>query len=77
VVYYFYLDLYIYFGFPLARLKWRILLKSVRLPLQMPGGNAHEGVCIAAGVAAVGGCEQIKENGVCCGAGYLIGDGTD
>jgi hypothetical protein len=33
-VYYFYLDLYIYFGFPLARLKWRILLKSVRLPLQ-------------------------------------------
>jgi hypothetical protein len=30
----FLLDLYIYFGFPLARLKWRILLKSVRLPLQ-------------------------------------------
>jgi hypothetical protein len=29
----FLLDLYIYFGFPLARLKWRILLKSVRLPL--------------------------------------------
>jgi hypothetical protein len=28
-----YLDLYIYFGFPLARLKWSILLKSVRLPL--------------------------------------------
>jgi hypothetical protein len=23
------------FGFPLARLKWRILLKSVRLPLQL------------------------------------------
>jgi hypothetical protein len=36
VVYYFYLDLYIYFGFPLARLKWRILLKSVRLPLHHP-----------------------------------------
>jgi hypothetical protein len=33
-VYYFYLDLYIYFGFSLARLKWSILLKSVRLPLQ-------------------------------------------
>jgi hypothetical protein len=31
----FLLDLYIYFGFPLARLKWRILLKSVRLPLQI------------------------------------------
>jgi hypothetical protein len=30
------LDLYIYFGFPLARLKWSILLKSVRLPLQSP-----------------------------------------
>jgi hypothetical protein len=30
----FLLELYIYFGFPLARLKWRILLKSVRLPLQ-------------------------------------------
>jgi hypothetical protein len=29
------LDLYIYFGFPLARLKWRILLKSVRLPLHI------------------------------------------
>jgi hypothetical protein len=28
------LDLYIYFGFPLARLKWRILPKLVRLPLQ-------------------------------------------
>jgi hypothetical protein len=26
--------LYIYFGFPLARLEWSILLKSVRLPLQ-------------------------------------------
>jgi hypothetical protein len=29
-------DLYIYFGFPLARLKWSPLLKSVRLPLQDP-----------------------------------------
>jgi hypothetical protein len=29
------LDLYIYFGFPLARLKWRILPKSVRLPLHL------------------------------------------
>jgi hypothetical protein len=26
-------DLYIYFGFPLARLKWSSLLKLVRLPL--------------------------------------------
>jgi hypothetical protein len=30
----FLLDLYIYFGFPLARLKWSYLLKLVRLPLQ-------------------------------------------
>jgi hypothetical protein len=29
------LDLYIYFVFPLARLEWSILLKSVRLPLQV------------------------------------------
>jgi hypothetical protein len=29
----FLLDLYIYFGFPLARLKWSSLLKLVRLPL--------------------------------------------
>jgi hypothetical protein len=26
-------SLYIYFGFPLARLKWSFLFKSVRLPL--------------------------------------------
>jgi hypothetical protein len=31
----FLLDLYIYFGFSLARLKWSSLLKSVRLPLQL------------------------------------------
>jgi hypothetical protein len=30
----FLLDLYIYFGFPLARLKWSSLPKLVRLPLQ-------------------------------------------
>jgi hypothetical protein len=34
----FLLDLYIYFGFPLARLKWSSLLKLVRLPLQSPLG---------------------------------------
>jgi hypothetical protein len=32
----FLLDLYIYFGFPLARLEWSYLLKSVRLPLHGP-----------------------------------------
>jgi hypothetical protein len=34
----------------------------------MPGGSAHEEVCIAAGVAAEGGCEWRKENRVCRGA---------
>jgi hypothetical protein len=36
------LDLYIYFGFPLARLKWSILLKSVRLPLQSSRDGIRE-----------------------------------
>jgi hypothetical protein len=36
------LDLYIYFGFPLARLKWSTLLKSVRLPLQSEDGYVSE-----------------------------------
>jgi hypothetical protein len=35
------------------------------MSIRMPRGSAHEGVCIAAGVTAVGGaCEQRKENGV-------------
>jgi hypothetical protein len=35
------------------------------MSIGMPGGSAREGVCIAAGFAAVGGaCEQRKENGV-------------
>jgi hypothetical protein len=38
------LELYIYFGFPLARLKWSILLKLVRLPLQR-GGGPEAGLC--------------------------------
>jgi hypothetical protein len=34
------------------------------MSIGMPGGSAHEGVCIAAGVAAVeGACERRKENG--------------
>jgi hypothetical protein len=36
-----YLDLYIYFGFPLARLKWSYLLESVRLPLQPPQSHTR------------------------------------
>jgi hypothetical protein len=44
------LDLYIYFGFPLARLKWRILLKSARLPLQAGDENWEDGVHLLDGI---------------------------
>jgi hypothetical protein len=33
------------------------------MSIGMPGGNVHEGVCIAAAVVVVGGCEQRNENG--------------
>jgi hypothetical protein len=39
----------------------------------MPGGNAHEGVCITAGIAVMGGCEQANENGARGGVGYIVG----
>jgi hypothetical protein len=47
------------------------------MSIGMPGGSAHEGVCIAAGVTVVGGCEQRKENGVCGKAECVIGDGAE
>jgi hypothetical protein len=40
------------------------------------GGSMREGACIAAGVVAVGGCEQMKENGVRWGTEYVIGAGA-
>jgi hypothetical protein len=43
------------------------------MSIVMPGGNAHEGVCIAAGVAVVGGCEWRNENGAWGRAGYVVG----
>jgi hypothetical protein len=43
----------------------------------MPGGSACEGVCIAAGVAAVGAGEQRNENGVRGGTGYVVGVGAE
>jgi hypothetical protein len=43
----------------------------------MPGGSACEGVCIAAGVAAAGGCEQMNEKGVHGGARYVAGMGAE
>jgi hypothetical protein len=39
--------------------------------------SVHEGVCIVAGVAAEGGCEQRKENGVCGGAECVVGEGAE
>jgi hypothetical protein len=47
------------------------------MSIGMPGGNEHEGVCIAAGVVAVGGCERKNENGTCGGAGYIVGVGVE
>jgi hypothetical protein len=37
----------------------------------------REGVCIVAGVAAVGGCEWRNEKGVCGGAAYVVGVGVE
>jgi hypothetical protein len=37
----------------------------------------HEGVCIAAGVAVVGGCEQRNEKGVHGGVVYVVGMGAE
>jgi hypothetical protein len=42
----------------------------------MPGESACEGVCIAAGVMAVGGCEQRNDKGV-HEAGYVVGVGAE
>jgi tetrahydromethanopterin S-methyltransferase subunit E len=38
---------------------------------------AREGVCIAAGVAAVGGCERRNEKGMRGGAAYVVGVGAE
>jgi hypothetical protein len=37
----------------------------------------REGMCIAAGIAAVGGRERRNEKGVCEGAGYVISVGAE
>jgi hypothetical protein len=43
-----------------------------------PGGSMRKGVCIAAGVTAVGGaCERRKENRVRGGAKCVIGEGAE
>jgi hypothetical protein len=55
---------------------WRVRVQSTSIGT--PGGSAREGVCIAAGVVAVGGaCERRKENGVRGGAECVIGEGAE
>jgi hypothetical protein len=47
------------------------------MSIVMLGGSAHEGVCIAAGVAAAGGCERMNEKGMRGGARYIVGMGAE
>jgi hypothetical protein len=43
----------------------------------MPGGNACEGVCTAAGVMAVEGCEWRNENSMHGRVGYVVSVGAE
>jgi hypothetical protein len=48
------------------------------MSIGIPGGSVHKGVCIAAGVTAVGGaCERRKENRVRRGVKCVVGEGVD
>jgi hypothetical protein len=48
------------------------------MSIGIPGGSAHEGVCIAAGVVAAGGrLEQRKEKGVQGGAEMVVDVAVD
>jgi hypothetical protein len=47
------------------------------MSIGMPGGSAHEGVCIAAGITVVRGCEQMNEKGVCGGGAYVVSVGAE
>jgi hypothetical protein len=53
-------------------LRVRVRSTSIGMP-----GSAREGVCIAAGVAAVGGCERRNKKGMHRGAGYVVGMGAE
>jgi hypothetical protein len=54
-------------------LRVRVRLTSIGIL----GRSVREGVCIAAGVAAVGGCERRKENGVRWGMECVVGAGAE
>jgi hypothetical protein len=47
------------------------------MSIGMPGGSACKGVCIDAGVMAVGGCEQRNEKGMRGATGYVVGVGAE
>jgi hypothetical protein len=47
------------------------------MSIGMPGRSEREGACIAAGVVAVGGCEQRNEKGVHGGTGYVVSVGVE
>jgi hypothetical protein len=47
------------------------------MSIGMPGGSAREGVYIAAGVAAAGGCEWMNKKGAHGGAEYVVGMGAE
>jgi hypothetical protein len=47
------------------------------MSIGMPGESAHEGVCISAGVVAVGACVQRKENRVRRRTKCVIGEGVE
>jgi hypothetical protein len=53
----------------------RVQVQSMSIGI--PGGSACKGVCIAAGITALGACEQRSEKGMCGGAGYIIGVGAE
>jgi hypothetical protein len=48
----------------------KVWVQSMSIGIQ--GGSACQGVCIAAGVVAVGGCEWRTEKGVCGGPAYVV-----
>jgi hypothetical protein len=47
------------------------------MSIGMPGGSVREGVCIAAGIVAEGGCEWRKEKEVHGGTEYIISKGAE
>jgi hypothetical protein len=47
------------------------------MSIGMLGGSARQGACIAAGVTAAGGYEQMNKKGARGGAGYVVNVGVE